>query len=310
MQEFLLNNTVNCNLMSLTGYRTLVLLKLLLEAPRSTAEINDFFLNNEYIKEKFSNDTLRIYINSLRKIGCDITRANKSNGNKYELKSHPFDLDIEKPQLKAISKLYKNIYDKIDLKEVISLENLFLKIASNTKNEKTKDFLCNLSMLKNIDKHLLQELLTHCKNQNQITFKHNSAKSGVKEIEIIADKLAFKSEKLYLWGQSITHGEYSFYRVDRIEKISTIKFKKEKNELAQITVIYELQDLSGNYIPDICEKIIEKTGDKLLIEFTSPNKFSLMQKFLYDANNCKIISPENFKNEFLTKLKSMKESYN
>ena len=68
MQEFLKNNTVNCNLMSLTGYRTLVLLEALMQSPKSIAEINDCFLNNQYIKETFSQDTLRIYINSLRNI--------------------------------------------------------------------------------------------------------------------------------------------------------------------------------------------------------------------------------------------------
>lgn len=310
MQEFLTNNTVNCNLMSLTGYRTLVLLKMLIESPKSTEEINNYFFNDQYIKEKFSNDTLRIYINSLRLIGCDITRADKSNNNKYELISHPFDLDIQKPQIKAISKLYKNIYDKIELKKVIEMENLFTKIASAIKNEKTKETLLNITMLKNIDKSILNELTIHCKNKNQITFQHKSPKSGYKEIEIIADKLAFRSEKLYMFGYSITHSEYSFYRVDRIQKVFSIKIKQDSKEVPQIKVTYELETGNRTYTPENNEKIIAKTGTKTTIEIISANKFSLMQKFLYNAKDCKIISPQNFKNELINKLKLMKEGYN
>ncbi len=109
MQAFLTNNTVNCNLMSLTGYRTLVILTALIESPKSNDEINECLFNNQYIKEKFSSDTLRIYINSLRAIGCEITRANKSNNQKYKLTSHPFSYDIPKSQLKALSKVYKTV---------------------------------------------------------------------------------------------------------------------------------------------------------------------------------------------------------
>lgn len=308
MQEFLTNNTVNCNLMSLTGYRTLVLLKMLLESPKSNNEINSYFFNDQYIKEKFSNDTLRIYINSLREIGCDITRANKSNKNKYELLSHPFDFEITKQQFKAVSKLYKNIYDKLDFSDVIKLDNLFAKIADEIGDEKMRESILNISMLKGIDKNVLNELIMHCKNKNQITFLHKSPKSGLKEIEVIADKLLFKSDKLYLFGCSITHDEYSFYRVDRIQKVSTIKINKDSKKPTELKVIYEIYDM--NYSLSETEKLIHKTNSKMLIEVCSNNKFSLMQRFLHSAKDCKILSPESFKAEFLKKLKSMKESYN
>lgn len=308
MQEFLKNNTVNCNLMSLTGYRTLVLLTLLMSAPRSNEEINDCFLNNQYINEKFSNDTLRIYINSLRAIGCEITRADKSNNKKYELKSHPFDYDISKGQLNAFSKLYKSVYDKIDLKEVIDLEFFFKKLSSLVKNEKTREYLKNLSMLKNIDEMILKDLILHCKNKNHIIFLYDSPKSGEKEIEIVADKLSFKSEKLYLWGNNLTHGEYSYFRVERIKKISNIKIKKSEDKFPLTKIIYELSN-HNNYVPQTDEKILDVSDDIITIELTAKNYFSIMQRILYMAEDCKVISPESFKTELLNKLKSMKESY-
>ncbi len=309
MQEFLLNNTVNCNLMSLTGYRTLVILNLLMESPKSNDEINEYFFNHQYIKEKFSNDTLRIYINSLRQIGCEITRAKKSNKQKYELISHPFTYDIPQNHINAIEKLYKNMYDKIDIKEVIAIENLFEKLSSYTKNNTAQESLKSISVLKNINKNILEDLIMHCKNKNQITFLYNSPKSNAKKIEIIAGKLSFKSGKLYIFGDNLTHSEYSYFSVDRIIEICSIKFQKEKKEFPSLKVIYELKNKNEEYIPDIDEKIIKKTKDKLTIEVNSKNEFSLIQKMLHMANDCKVIAPEDFKTKLLNKLKAMEASY-
>lgn len=308
MQEFLTNNTVNCNLMSLTGYRTLVLLNILMNSPKSNEEINECFLNNQYIKEKFSVDTLRIYINSLRAIGCDITRADKSNNRKYQLKDHPFVYDIPKSQLSAISKLYKNVYDKIDLRDVIELEDFFKKLSSLAKNEKTKEYLKNLSMLKNIDKNILKDLIIHCKNKNQIVIVYDSPKSGIKEIEIIADKLSYRAEKFYFWGDNLTHGEHSYFRVEKILKISNIKIKKSEEDFPVFKIIYELKN-NSSYCPKPDEKILDTTSDKITIELVAKNEFSTMQRILYMADDCKVIYPEGFKTKLQDKLKSMKENY-
>lgn len=309
MQEFLINNTVNCNLMSLTGYRTLVIFNALMESPKSNEEINNCLFNDQYIKERFSSDTLRIYINSLRAIGCEIIGANKSNNKKYELISHPFIYDIPKSQLKALTKLYKSIYDKIDIKEVIAIENLFKKLSESVKNENTKEFLKNISVLKSINRNILSDLIIHCKNKNQIIFLYNSPRSGEKEIELVADKLAFKSEKLYLWGNNLTHKEYSYFALDRIIKICSIKIQKDKEEFPSINITYELYNHNDIYLPEPDERIIEKTDNKIVIEAISKNEFSLFQKLLFFGSDCKVISPKSFKMKLINKLRTMEENY-
>lgn len=308
MQEFLTNNTVNCNLMSLTGYRTLVILSVLMKNPHTNDEINEHLFNNQYIKERFSSDTLRIYINSLRVIGCQITRANKSNNQKYELLSHPFAYDISKSQQKALLKLYKSLYDKIEIKNVIQFESFFKKLSSLVENEATRNFLLNLSVLKNINIDILVDLMRHCSKKNQITFLYNSPRSGAKEIEIIADKLAFKSEKLYLWGDNLTHREYSYFLVEKIMAISTIKLKRDNENFPSIKVVYELYNHS-DYIPEPDETILSKSVEKLVIEVNSKNEFSLIQRLLNKANDCKIISPKKLKNKLVDKLTKMEENY-
>ena len=74
MKEFLKNQTITYNLMSFTGYKALILFSLLSEGPKSYREICDYFVNKTYLKESISIDTLRVYINSLKRIGCEVKR--------------------------------------------------------------------------------------------------------------------------------------------------------------------------------------------------------------------------------------------
>ncbi len=308
MQEFLTNNTVTCNLMSLTGYRTLVLLSTLMESPKSIDEINDFFLNNRYIKEKFSNDTLRIYINSLRAIGCNITRADKSNKLKYNLISHPFSYNISKIHLKSLAKLYKYTFSQLKIQDIILLHKFFLKLSSIIENDAEKTTILGLSAIKNINLSLLEELISYCKKHKQIIIEYNSPKSGPKKIELIADKLSFRSEKLYLWGNSLTHKQYSFFSVEKIIRVIGVSINQQKEQTPQLTCVYELYN-QKNYIPQPEETILEQDENKIVIKTSAQNEFNLIQKLLYLCNDCKILYPNEIKTKIITKLKEMENNY-
>lgn len=309
MQEFLTNNTVSCNLMSLTGYRTLVILNALLDSPKNIDEINECLLNNQYIKERFSPDTLRIYLNSLRKVGCEITRANKSNNNKYILCSHPFEYEIPKSQLKALAKLYKSLQEQLDVRDIINLENLFKNLIAHIKNKSNIEFLENISLLKRINRDILNDLLIHCKNRNQITFLYNSPRSGEKRIELIAEKLTLKSDKLYLWGTNLTHKEYSFFLVERIINICDIKLIKSKEVFPETKIIYEIYKSKDKINLEPGEEVIQESDEKITVESTIENEFSTMQRILYLGNNCKIIEPDTFRISLINKLKKMESLY-
>lgn len=307
MQEFLANNTVSWNLMSLTGYRTLVILDALVKSPKNIDEINDYLFHNQYVKEKFSPDTIRLYVNSLRTIGCVITKATKLNNYKFTLISHPFSYDIPKSQLAALSKLYKNCYEKLDVEDLIRLESLFMSLCEHVSNENTKVALANISALKKINKKLLCELTTHCKKKNQIVFLYNSPQSGKKEIEIIADKIKLKSGKLYLYGENLTHREYSYCLVNRIIEISNIKLRKTDEKLREEKVKFEVYD--PNYSLDDNEVLISKTSEKVVVEALIKNEFFFIQKILACANNCKILEPEGFREKVINKLRLMERQY-
>ena len=77
------------NQISLTGMRALILVGLLIKAPRSLEEIKETFINYNIMEKSHSNDIIRIDLNTLRAMGCEISRASIKTNYKYVLTKHP-----------------------------------------------------------------------------------------------------------------------------------------------------------------------------------------------------------------------------
>lgn len=97
------------NQVSLTGLRGIVLLGLLIEAPRSLKEIREIFTDLNIFEPEHSDDILRIDINTLKASGCEITKANAKTGFKYRLLKHPFSLNILRMKFMLLKKLTKKL---------------------------------------------------------------------------------------------------------------------------------------------------------------------------------------------------------
>ena len=67
---FKLLEDTELNQISLTGTRSLVLVGLLMKAPRSLEEIRKAFIELKIMEPEHSDDILRIDLNTLRTMGC------------------------------------------------------------------------------------------------------------------------------------------------------------------------------------------------------------------------------------------------
>ncbi len=310
MKEFIKNNKITYNLMSFTAFKTLLIFSLLLEAPRSYQDIIDYFEKHDFINEKISIDTARVYINSLKRAGCVITKTKRAEGSKFILVSHPFELSISPEQIKTISKVYKTIIKTVSIYELVILEKFLRKIASNTKNEELQNLIEKTSVLSGMDTNLLEDLLNCCKNNQQIVLNYNSPRSGKTNLEIICEKMGFENGKLYLYGTSLDYSQASYLLVARIIGIEQIKPNKTTNiEIEEITVRFEVRaDYRELQLKDN-EKILKTDNNKSLLEAKSSNKFALKQRILSFGSACTVIAPEDFRQEIITTLKKMRAEY-
>ena len=301
---------VNPILINLTGVRLIVLFSFLLEAPRSAEEIYQHLQDYDYPKDGISIDTVRYDMNSLRQAGCVISRADKSNGFKYKLVSHPFELNIDMDLAKSLSKLYLKGIESYSIKHLLYLDELFIKLAKYTKDEDVAEYLLGISLIKNIDKDLLKDLYNAYLKEQAITFTYNAPNSGKQNIKFVIEYFEFRSKKLYVNGYSLTHKDKAFFLVSRIVAPITVHLQKEAIKNLTQTVQYELTNSAvSNYCQIEKEKIVEQDKKHLIVELTSDNEFKIIQRLLAYGANCKIISPNSFKEKMIETLKSMEQAY-
>lgn len=308
MKEFMQTNKVTYNLMSFTAFKSLLLFSFLLEEPRTYEEIREYFANHEYLNEAISIDTLRVYINSLERVGCEIVRGRKAEGSKYRIEKHPFELKFSDEQVKSIVRVYKTLLKSIEVEELLSLSNFFNKFSCAVENEELKRLLMDISPLNKIDLNVLNLLIQAAHRHDEISFKYDSPRSGIKQIDLLVDKLLIQNNKLYVTGKSSSYKNIASFAVSRIVNCPVVKFEKTILEPQEVTIVgCEIYD--KEFVPQENEKIIEEYDNKLIVEIESSNLFYTRQRVLALAANCKVLYPESFKNDVLSILKKMKEEY-
>ncbi len=311
MKEFIKNQKVTYNLMSFTGYKALLLFQLLTDGPKSYEYICEYFYNHPYLREKISIDTLRVYINSLKRIGCEVKRTRGDDKiSRYMITAHPFELKLTPEQIQSVIKVYKSIVKNMDIKELLAMEKFFEKIGTYIKNEDFINDIRKISMLRDVDKQLLTELIDCCDKKEQIVILYNSPNSGEKNIELIADKVDVSNGKIYLYGLGFEYNQYGSFLLSRIKKISEIKLNKTIPEnLKEFKIVYELECEPEKIQLGENEKFVKTFDNKAIIEMNTSNEFLARQKLLEYGPLCKVLEPENFKNDFIILLNDMKAGY-
>ncbi len=310
MKEFKKSNTITYNLMSFTGFKSLMLFTLLLEEARSYQEICEFFRNHEYIKEEISIDTFRVYLTSLKRCGCEIEKYREDGVIKYFIASHPFEFRMSKEQIRSIMKVYRIIIQTMDVKGLFALDVFIRKLADKIQNADLLTAICKNSIFNRIEEELVEKLIDYTQKKYQITFIYNSPKREKVEIEIVADKLGISNGKVYLFGTNVKYQEYSYFQLQRITDIIQVKTNTiDVSNIPIYNIKYELNGLTPDVKLSDDEKIIEINDNSVVVEVTSPNKFMIKQKILSYGPLCKVLEPADFREEIIETLKKMREGY-
>ena len=111
-----------------TAYRIFKLLEWLIEAPLTVKEMNQHFLEDEITGKALSEDSLWLYINTLKHLGCDISRPAPSNGYKHVLNFHPFGVHLEDEDIEVLVSSKTLLEQCFTYDEMLELDGLFRKL--------------------------------------------------------------------------------------------------------------------------------------------------------------------------------------
>ena len=297
------------NQISLTGVRSIAVLGLLMTEPRSLQELKDILTGYKLIDENQPNDIIRVDLNSLKYVGCKISRASQKTNHKFVLEENPFSLNITDDDVKILKRIYNQIKQYADIQKLIDYHLLFEKIASHIFNNDIKEALLGISELKyyNIDR--IKEILWDCKQERTLELiYYNPAYKKEHNKVFVAQKLVFKNNKLYLYGYDMEKKSSSILNFRFIKKILARKLNKDDITPKHTVVMFRLTDFGTEVLADE-ENIIEAGDNGYLIEGAYHNDFVAIQRILSFGKKCTVIEPEDFKNKIIDKLKEMRDVY-
>ena len=294
---------------SLTGLRALVLLALLIQKPRSLDEIRQEFLALKIIEPEHSNDIIRIDINTLKVMGCEITRANAKTNYKYKLLKHPFSLELTKSEVAVLKRAYNKVKNRSGIELMLKYHGLFNKLAENVFDEDIKGAIYGLSVLKSYDISFIKELVEDCNNKTTLTliYQNPSAKEA-SEKTVAAQKVVVHNDSVYLYCFDFKKQAFATLNVKRIKSI-VARFLGGKDIEVKTTDVKFL--LKKSSIADIEENehVISETPEGKIILGSYYNDFLAMQRILSFGADCVVLEPESFRENVIAKLKSMRSVY-
>ena len=295
---------------SLTGLRTLIIFKSLLNGGKTINQLVEILENQPYVNKSVSKDTVRIAINTLKTAGCEIVRPSKANKYLYELISHPFNLNVNNEELNALIDLRDKLSQNYNWQEVLIMNDLFDKIFALTCNSNQINMVSESKPLGGINLNVLSTLAKPEILGKKISIKYSSPKYGIEDIDIIPKKLSYDNAKLHLFCYSFKYNKTSILNIERILEINKIDISENYETENTYSVVYKLTGNSFEIFTKAdYEEIIEKTQNFVKVSANVENEFLFIQRILTYGSDVKIISPDFFKEKLIDKIKLIRKRY-
>ena len=302
---------IGYNTVLFSAFKSLVIFNFLSDAPHTMNEIKEVLGQIPFIKTEISNDSIRVYLNSLEKCGCKLEKKLTHNLRRqytYHIVDTPFKPKLTKSLTEKLFDLYEICTYNISFDKFLEIDFFYKKLGKYLNNKYFSEKYESHSKSKDFDTGLLKTLSDCCLNNDVVTVMYNSPHSGLKEISIVAYEICIRNYKLYLQGFGKKYKEKAIFLIDRIQNIVHIEpYDGSDKEETLPDIVYELYDF---YEPlDEDETIIETTADYRKIRRKVKNKLLTFQRILELGCECKVVAPEIYRNEIVSTLKSIKEEY-
>lgn len=308
-----------------TAYRIIKLLEWLNHQPLSLEQINQRFLDDPMISKSLSQDTIGLYMNTLRAIGCEIDRPKPSNQFCYTLISHPFSYVLKEEEIQFLFQLAQCIDESVTYQDVLGRLRLILNLidhASNPNRQDIRDRFFEVTRLKDLDQleQMIDSLEYYCSKPVVLEVVYTSPPNRKNTRQLLPEKLLYWNDSIYLQAYMSEYEGCVLLRVDRMEQIKEITnsdilenltLKRLQQEEIWIRFINcNLDDLPlMNYVnvTDYCTDPFDEKH--LLVKFQTSNLFFLKQALLESGQLFQVISPQSFQQDLRAFLQETQGLY-
>lgn len=206
------------------AYRVLKLLQWLAAKPMSLDEINQQFLADPFIAKTVSQDTIGLYMNTLRAIGCEIERPKPKNQFQYSLLQHPFSYELNRHDLLFLNHVLLDCEDPpLSHHQALARKVFLLELVEHASNRNRHDLISQLkeewrTSFEPDFQEKLSQLERCCQPPRQvISVSYYHQEAGQENAFIFSPRETFYYQgSFYVQGFSQNHYNPRLYLIDRL----------------------------------------------------------------------------------------------
>lgn len=292
----------------LSVYKALFVLKTLINSQCSAEEILLAAQKDKYIQGSLNIDILRLIINALRNIGCEISKNDKSE---YIMIKHPFGFCPNEKYIKLLYEIEKYFLDKNDWKTVCNIDDLFEHFSTQIEKNGQISYFRNMkSPFVKIRKNVLNILRTKEITGKELLFFYRSSKTEAGLRHLFVNSLYCDRGRIYLKGRDFDKKRFSVFNAEKIERIDAIKDGDFNDRENSYFAEYKLKGISRKtFEPENNETVIDENENEIIVRAKIDNEFKFFQKLILFGTDFVLLSPEDARMRFINKLNKVIEKY-
>lgn len=313
-----------------TAYRIFKLLQWLIEAPLTVPGLNQKFLEDANIRKRVSPDTVWLYINTLKALGCVIRRPSPRNGFCYEMISHPFGLTLDERQLETLAQAKIMAQHHFTHQEMLTLDGLLRKVVSQDGYSQQPELVDNLfQQTRSLDSQecrlRVEQLESAILAEDLLQVTYLSPLKGEERFCFLPESIFYRQGVIYVRGERPEYPEPSNLRLDRMLLVQPLQDDSLRKGLRLrqalkteviLRVFVDSPHQFQGFSLDPDQGVYQET--RLWVEGSKPHyevrlvirdSFYLRQTLLSMTIPFAILAPTSFRDEFASTLRNMLDFY-
>lgn len=306
--DVVLDKPLNFNI---SAYRVLYILSLLVQYQTlGMDDLNQFLQENPYIQRSYNNETITKYINTLRKVGCNIPKTSSRQNYRYVLQENPFPLslnELEMLALKSVIEILENSPDEVLQRRFLTFLQQVTWMLEPAQKEQIHGMIAAKQAVLSIEvkRQLMTQYKRYCQDKMVLELYYQSdayTRSGllVEPIRVFQEK-----KRLYLLAKDKQTQKQVKLDIEKILEIGQRPNKVQIQEYS-VQVVFQLYDrLARTYRPYPGEAIVFAKDDVIQVCAKTDDIDQLLNRLLKYNTLCQVISPMSARNEMLQRIERL-----
>lgn len=309
--------------MHVSAYRVLYVLKQLIShRALSYAEINQFMVEHSEIGRVFGAETVTKYINTLRQFGCEIPKANGSQGFKYRLLKSPFLIDVTPEEVKTLLSINRILANHSNSQVHVQFLKFFEDVLWSARLPKTYaeqpiSALIDSDSLSHVGGRVaqLRRFQRWCRERQALMVHYGSSISDLRVYYVDVLDVIQDGQTPYVLGYDRESMQQVHLNIHQIQQVRQLPCKVQ-NRLKWVNIQFQLTGrLAKTYRLYPGEVISSSSRDKdgevhrLMVRAKTLEPEKLLNRLMKYGTFCEVLSPQYIRQKMALRIERLSQLY-